>query len=342
MKVIKKIALKGLLLAAAFVAMNYAYKFTLWKADLKEYSGITQKIENVLDADILYLGDCSDSYFGKDKEGEKGISQLLDSLLPDKKVATISETGFHAGMYYSILNQVPENSKINTVIVTMNLRSFSAQTINSYINNSINQRMIMLDNDYPALLNRFFLIAKKAKNYSGEEYITMKTRKWKEDKITLNNTPKYKTLYDWKCAYKNGAYINFDENWITSMKEKGAAHIANYAFQIDAATNPRINDFDKIVVLANKRKWKLIFHLLPENMAESKALVGEDLIALINYNRQLLKQRYTGSEANIIDNMDLLNTVDFMEELPNSHYHYGGRRLMAKKIVEYLIIKPDK
>lgn len=342
MEVVKKIVLKGLVLAAVLVAMNFVYKFTLWKADLAKYSKVNQKIENVIDADILYLGDCSDSYFGKDNEGEKGISQLLDSLLPDKKVATISETGFHAGMYHSILNQVPENSKIKTVIVTMNLRSFSAQIINSYFNNAMNQRMILLNEDYPPLLNRFFLIFKKAKHYSGEEYVTMKTRKWKEDKITLKNTPKYKTLYDWKFAYENGAYINFDENWTPSMKEKGAAHIANYAFQIDAATNPRISDLDKIVVLAKERNWKLIFHLLPENILESEELVGEDLTALISSNRQLLNQRYTSKEVNIIDNMELLNGADFMEELPNSHYHYNGRKLMAKKIVEYLIIKPDK
>ena len=66
MIVIKKIALKGLLLIIALVAMNFIYKATLWEADLERYSNLTAKINSANNADILYLGDCSDSYFGKE------------------------------------------------------------------------------------------------------------------------------------------------------------------------------------------------------------------------------------------------------------------------------------
>jgi hypothetical protein len=337
MEAIKKIATKSLILAIALIAMNYAYKYTFLENDLEEYSGVNQKIKIAKDAEILYLGDCSDSYFGENNKGEKGISQLLDSLLPNKKVATISETVFHAGMYNAILQQVPKNSKINTVIVTMNLRSFSAQVMNTYINNSINQRLIMLDDNYPTLLNRFFLTFKKAKHYTGEEYVNMKVKTWKETKFTHQNILKHQTMYDWKSAYENGKYNSLDSNQTT----KGAAHIANYAFQINTATNPRINDFDNIVKLTEKRNWKLIFHLLPENISESKKLVGEDLTNLINYNRKLLHKRYSTNNVQLIDNMELLNNSTFIENLPNSHYHYNGRRQMAGKIVEYFNNKSD-
>ncbi len=285
MKVIKKIAVKGIILIVALIVLNFIYKVTLWKSDMEEYSGVYQKIENAKNADILYLGDCSDSYFGKENEGEKGIGQLLDSLLLDKNVETISEIGFHAGMYYSILNQVPDESKIKTVIVTMNLRSFSELIMNNYTSNSINQRLIILDNNYPVLLNRFFLSFRKAKLYTGDEYIAMRIKGWKENKITLQST-QYKTLYAWKQAFENGECANYNKNWNELMKEKGLAFITNYGFQINPKENLRISDFDKIVSLSNKRNWQLIFHLLPENIQESKELVGEYLIELIKYNRQ--------------------------------------------------------
>ena len=192
---------------------------------------------------------------------------MLDSLLSNKKVATISETSFHAKMYAAILSNIPENSTIKTVIVTMNLRSFSAQVLHTFPNNSINQRLIMLNNNYPPLLNRFFLIFKKAKSYNGDELNALKMKDWKNNQLKLAS---FNTLYEWETAYENGEYINFDNNWTTQKKEKGVAHITNYAFQIDTKNNPRIHDFDHIVTIAKKRNWKLIFHLLPENTKTSK------------------------------------------------------------------------
>ena len=236
-------------------------------------------------------------------------------------------------MYAAILDNVADDATIKTVIVTMNLRSFAAYVMYTPITNSIRQRMIMLDNNYPPLLNRFFLIFKKSTAYNGNEFKAMKLTDWKSDKIVIGN---YNTLYDMKTAYENGEYIDFNENFTDQMKEKGIAHISNYAFQIDTKMNPRINDFDKLVTLAKKRNWKLIFHLLPENIEKSKSLFGDDLNNLINYNRQLLLQRYNNDEVTVIDNMNLLLENEFIEENPNSHFHYNGRKLMAERIANSL------
>jgi len=330
MKALKQIALKGLLLLVGLIALNFIYKATLWQSDLEQYTSLTDEIKNTQNADILYLGDCSDAYFGSGNEHEKGISQLLDSLLPNTKVATISETGFHAGMFSSVLHHIPTNSKIKTVIVTMNLRSFAAYVKYTFITNSINQRLVMLDNN-PPLLNRFFLMVNNSEHYSGAELDTMKINRWKND--PLNASP-YNNLFDWKTAYENGKIIDFDANWTTQLKEKGAAHIANYAFEINTKTSLRIKDFDNIVTIAKNRNWKLVFHLLPENSSTSQQLVGKELTNLINHNRKLLKQRYNKNGVVVVDNIGLLNTEEFIETKPNSHYQYNGRRLMAKAIKE--------
>ena len=151
---IKKIVSKILLLAASLVALNFIYKETLWQEDINTYSGVEKAIKIAENADILYLGDCSDSYFGTASDHEKGISQFIDSLLPNKIIASVSETGFHAGMFVGVLNSLTKNSKIKTVVVTMNLRSFSSFVLNAYSANSIQQRITML-NESPALFNRF-------------------------------------------------------------------------------------------------------------------------------------------------------------------------------------------
>ncbi len=333
MRELKKIVIKGGLLIIALVVMNYIYKATLWQADLEEYSGLTDEIVLTKNADILYLGDCSDSYFGDGIKNEKGISQLLDSLLATQKVVGISEVGFHAGMYSTILTNVPTDSKIKTVIVTMNLRSFAATVQNTYVTNSINQRIRMLNNNYPPLLNRFLLSFDKVKYNSINELAELRERDWKRDQIEMGS---FNTLYDWKTAYEKGEYIPFDEHWTEEMKAKGSSHIANYAFQIDTENSPRITNFDNIVALVKKRNWQLVFHLMPEKLDESKELVGTELTQLIAHNRKLLHQRYGKDGVVIVDNMELLEADEFIDELPNSHFHYKGRKLMAVALTQFL------
>ena len=80
----------------------------------------------------------------------------------------------------------------------------------------------------------------------------------------------------------------------------------------------------------------LIFHLLSENIIESESLLGNDITNLIYYNSQLLHQRYKKNEVSIIDNISLLDSNEFINNVPNSHYHYNGRKLMAEKIAKFL------
>jgi hypothetical protein len=331
MKEIKNIATKAVLLILGLIALNFVYKATLWQSDLNNYSGVDKAIKTAQNADILYLGDCSDAYFGEGKENEKGIGQLLDSLLPTKNVASISESGFHAGMFAGILNNLPEDNNIKTVIVTMNLRSFSDNVLYAFTANATQQRIAMLK-DYPPLLNRFLLTFKPTKMYKGIEMEAQLITQQKKDKIPL---APYKSLYDWKTALKNGDYINFDESWTTEKKELALGHLNNYAFQINPKENPRIADFDKVTAIAQQKNIQLIFHLLPENTKSVDQLIGKDLTNIIDYNRKFLHKRYNSKKVIIIDNMDLLDGAEFIETLPNSHFYYNGRKQIAQEIVKF-------
>jgi len=322
---LKQILLKGSLLMLLIIALNFIYKATLWQNDVIEYSNVEKAIKTAKNAEILYLGDCSDSYFGSDNTNEKGISQILDSLLPNTNVATISETGFHAGMYASILDQLPENTNIKTVIVTMNLRSFSSFVFYAYEANSIDQRMVMLKNR-PPLLNRFLLAFKAKKVYKGAAIKKQLNKQQQNDKIPL--TP-HNSTHDWKTIIEN-------ENCSDNKKDLAIGHLNNYGVQLTENTNPRIKDFDEIVAITKIKNIKLIFHLLPENTHLTSQLIGKDLTSLIAHNRDFLHQRYNTNNITIIDNMNLLPASDFIEELPNSHFYYSGRKKMAKEIAKFI------
>ncbi len=322
---LKQILLKGSLLTLLVTALNFVYKATLWHNDIIEYSNVEKAVKAAETAEILYLGDCSDSYFGSDNTNDKGISQILDSLLPTKTVATISETGFHAGMYARILDQLPENTNIKTVIVTMNLRSFSTFVFYAYEANSIDQRMVMLKNR-PPLLNRFLLTFKAKKVYKGSAIKEQLHKQQKSDKILL--TP-YKSTYEWKSTIEK-------KGWNKDKKDLAIGHLNNYSIQLTDKSNPRIKDFDEIVTIAKKKNIKLIFHLLPEKTHETEQLIGKDLTKLIAYNRNFLHERYNTENISIIDNMELLPATDFIEKLPNSHFYYSGRKKMAEEIAKFI------
>jgi hypothetical protein len=338
MLVLKKIALKGILLIGLLVALNFIYKASFFKADLAEFSKVSIAINQSLDSEILYLGDCSDSYFGSDRTSEKGISQILDSLLTDQKVATISETGFNSEMYAAILNNLPEVSKIKTVIVTMNLRSFSSYTRYSNTYNSTNQRLILLDKKYPPILNRFFLSFKKKRVYNGTELQENKIIDYK--KYMLKDAP-YNTLYEWSNAFDNKEVSLFDYSLPIHTQDKAKGYITNYAFQINPKNNPILNGFDEIVEIAKAKNIKLVFHLLPENIKECNELIGADLVKITNKNRDLLIDRYSKNKVTIIDNLEILENQDYIENIPNSHYYYNGRKLMAMEIFKHFN-KKDK
>jgi hypothetical protein len=236
-------------------------------------------------------------------------------------------------MYTAIINNLHEDSKIKTVIVTMNLRSFSAYTYYSSTYNSINQRLILLDKNYPPLINRFFLSFQKAKTYNSNQLQENKIINYK-NKI-LEDAP-YTSLYNWSNAFDKKQITSFDYSQPRDLQEKAKGYITNYAFQINKKKNPMIKAFDKIVTLSKAKKIKLVFHFLPENIKECNSLISLDLASIINKNRNMLIKRYSDNDIIIVDNLELLDNPDFIENIPNSHYYYNARRLMAKEISKHL------
>ncbi|MEY3727855.1 MAG: hypothetical protein RL098_1323, partial [Bacteroidota bacterium] len=68
--------------------------------------------------------------------------------------------------------------------------------------------------------------------------------------------------------------------------------VKSYAFQIKP-DNPRLKDFDEIVLFCQQHKIKLIFNLLAENTAYAQQYVGKELVQIMRYNRNLLVRRYS-------------------------------------------------
>ena len=147
--------------------------------------------------------------------------------------------------------------------------------------------------------------------------------------MSLNNVGKVLKLFiSVKDEHGNTDY---------AQTELACHYIKAYGFQIDTLKNPRIADFDEIVELARKRGWNLVFNLMAENMQKAEELVGEDLLFLMNENRELLLNYYQSKGVMVVDNLSLVDDAQFIDQnWTTEHYAEKGRKTVAKHVAHGL------
>ncbi|MDL2297120.1 hypothetical protein LJC68_08210 [Bacteroidales bacterium OttesenSCG-928-B11] len=332
----KKRMLEILLLIAIVVGMNYVYRLLFWEKDLNKYSPEVELIRDVIEKEpqILYLGESSNISYHDTDEDKRKISDFIADYFPGKKMTDLTKRAGHAGIYYTYLKNLPKNSDLDIVIVTLNLRSFDAEWIYSELETSLQQSLVMLRKN-PPLVNRFLL---SFKAYD----IKTKTERSKQIKRYFNHHHlhfpydfPYNTVAEWDTEqYKKGVYDeNGERNETLSIL--ACSYVKTYGFHINEGENPRLKQFDEIVQLARRRGWKLVFNLLPENTERARELVGEDLVYLMRQNRDFLVNYYTQMGVLVIDNLEILPNDQFIDQdWTTEHYYEKGRKMVAERVAE--------
>jgi len=110
-------------------------------------------------------------------------------------------------------------------------------------------------------------------------------------------------------------------------------YVKGYAFQIDTLNNPRIRDFNKIIRLAEKRGWNLVFNLMAENTEQAEELVGDDLIFLLEGNRKILIDYFEARGVRVVDNLYAVPDEEFTDRnWTTEHYGEKGRKIVARNV----------
>ena len=91
--------------------------------------------------------------------------------------------------------------------------------------------------------------------------------------------------------------------------------------------------------LARERGWKLVFNLMAENTEKAGELIGDDLIFLMNENRELLLDYYRRKGVLVVDNLDRVEDPLFIDQnWTTEHYAEAGRKAIAKQVADALRI----
>ena len=334
----KKLLIRIGIVAVLLVAMNWVYSKWFFEKDLLEHSDIIELPRQVVadSCQVVYLGESSNNTYGFAESDHRKISAMISAYFPTVRLGDMTKSASHAQTYYYMLKQLPEDAPVETVIVTMNLRSFDAGWIYSRLETALRKQIVLLQ-DYPPLMNRFLLAFKAYPIRSEEEWDAITQKHWKKDPLGFPYDFEWTNTHQWDSAMAWGGWHGFDGQRDQQLTELACHYIKSYAFQI-RDDNPRIKDFDAIVDLCRERGWHLVFNLMAENVDKANELVGKDLMFLMKRNRDYLMQRYdTQEDVTVVDNLDLVRDVNFIDQDWTTEHYYGeGRGIIARHVAQAL------
>ncbi len=314
-----KIATRILVLAMLLPALNWLYVHTSYKSYLFEEADQLLQVEKVANCDVVYTS--ASSNFSPDPwhESHKKISEFIGESNPELLIEAFNIPASHARIHTILLRRIPPSSSIRTVIATVNLRSFGADWQNSILETPLNKKNVMYA-DRPPLLNRFLVSLNFYDNKSDLERENIKLDLWAQTTLPLERVKS--NVIDWCAEEKWG-------DWTNPKRQLADQFIKQYAFVLDES-NATVHEFDAMIEICKERNWKLIMHILPENIEKADSLVGSDLTDLMVQNATWLERRFIGKGATVINNVDLLPSSCFTDkDFPTEHYNEVGRRSIA-------------
>ncbi|GEM_PF-5074937 len=331
-----KSTLYALAIACGLIALNFIYTRYLWPSDLEKYAPTLLELHAEMeDMTVLYLGDCSDQTISGNDSSDLAISDLIQQQFPKWEVAGISHNGYHAGMYRLLVENLDERARgLQTLVVTLNLRTFSPYSIWNDYQNAFNQSQVLM-NPRPPLLNRALLNMGWYDRSTKAESQERLQEALESEELHFPYPFEYATTAAWNEGVSKGSYRTADGQWDQQRIEAACYSIKDFGLHV-TDQHALIAELDQIAAIAQQRGIRLVFALMPENMELIDALVGPDLVFLVDSNRNYLTHRYREMGVTVLDQLELLTSDEFIEDNPNEHYTIEGRRKIAHRIARDL------
>jgi hypothetical protein len=333
-EMIIKISLRVLALLAILFLMNMVYSKFFFEADIQAHSPVVELVRAVpLDADIIFIGESSNTTPRPDDVDKRAISAMIGDHFPKLGVYDITKPASHAGVFKTLIEQIPEESEVSTLVVTLNLRSFDAQWVYSDLETALQKSMVLLQ-DEPPLWNRFRLAFKAYDIKTDDERGRQVKRSWKNEKLNFPYEFPFSNTYDWnKSIGAKGGSADGDQ----ALIELSSHYVKAYAFSIDTLDHTRIEDFKDIIALCKQRKVNLVMCLMAENMEKADELIGKDLIGLMERNRDILISFFNARGISVIDNLSAVPDEQFIDQSwTTEHYAEKGRWTLASNVAKGL------
>lgn len=336
MKNLKKIGLRLIAVLILLFIFNIIYSEFFLNEDIDTHANVIQILPESFDStQILYFAESSNFTTHKYDLDKRKISEFIAAYYPNLKLETVNQGALHAGIYKVLLQNIPDQNNLETIIITLNLRSFGADWIYSKLETSLQKSVVLLKPRLP-IINRLILSFKGYEIKNNQERLDQVIKHWKQDKLDFAYNFKYNNAFDWERDLNKKGF--FDSNGQKDYDKTALAchYIKSYAFTINE-DNPRVKDFDNIVKYCQSQGWNVVLNLLAENTEKAQELVGDDLIYLMDRNRNFLINRYSNMDAMVVDNLDIVSSKYYIDQnWTTEHYTEDGRKIIAATVADSL------
>jgi len=226
-------AIKLVPLLVLLLLINLLYTRFFFEKDLQKYSSIIKLVRDIPpDARVIYLGESSNNTVRGDDLDKRKISDFTADYYPGLAFYDLTKPAAHAEIFKVLLAHVPDESELETVIVTLTLRSFNAQWIHSPLETALQKSLVLL-RPYPPLVNRFLLSFKAYDIKDSEERTRDFQKQWERDKFHFPYDFPHDNVREWDRWMAQTGIMN-DSGEVDREQTILACHyIKAYGFQID-------------------------------------------------------------------------------------------------------------
>ena len=305
-----------------FLLLNWIYSSYFFKADVEKYAPIRPEIiESFKTGDVVYMGESSNTSFNPWTDTlSESIGDFLQMYLPNKKVTQISHESFHLGLFKDMLQLWEPSKKDQTIVITLNMRTFGPSAIYSGTEARNQQEALFYSNRFP-LLTRIFLSLHFYDNRNDLERTRLKFKYWRTAKPSVLD----------KLGEVNAAL----EKAPDKLRHMADAYIKELMFTIDES-NPRLKDLNEIIAFGKRNKVNILFHILPENRDYAGQLIGKELLEKMDNNVAFLEAFLKENGAKYINNYRISTFKDYTDQFyPTEHVNVRMRHGIAYQISRF-------
>lgn len=326
---------KSLLLAALMVPLAVVYHLTRWPQDLEENCTLMERSLLPLQeqADIIYLGESSNHAVADDESDQRFISDMIADRLPEHRVANMDKDACHAGVYYDIMRNVPQEAPVRVAVVTVNMRSFTTEWIYSSLEVALRKEQVFMKKS-PALWKRMLIAFKAYPHWTEDERRALVFHGLMRQSFAPPDSLPYSTAAKWDKGLAQEMQARGMDDATIAM---ATHYVKCFACDVDEH-NPRIHDLDRIADLCHERGWLPVFNILPDNEEQMTELVGPELVTLLRRNGRFVEERYRQRGVVVVNNQGLVADADFRDrDYPTEHYRMEGRRAIAARVADAIV-----
>jgi hypothetical protein len=332
MKTLRYIAIRLAFALCVFLLSAWIYQQWFYHDDLEKEGWLRLKLDRleVGRRNILYLGASPNSSSALDEPDHRKIMDLVTEHHPELPIVSYDTGALHVGIFLHVLEWLQPEQLPHTVICELHLRSFSADWLESNLENSLQRNLVYTNRSIP-LWNRIRVSLKDYPWVPPAERNHRINNHFRFDKLPYND--ERRTVFHWFRAL---------EKQYKGPPGMAGEYVKKFAVWIDER-NPRLKQYDDVVDFCRKKKIRLIFVLYGENVEEAGRLVGKDLLDLMYRNVGFLVKRYTNETSEVVNCFDKIpDSAWYERNFVTEHYRINGRQIVADAILKQLLWKSGK